>query len=74
MKTTNKEGTLHFSKTVEYSILMLSYIAKHTDEKLSSGMLHQALNIPYKYLTKLVTKLVKQDLFIQLKGVMEALF
>ena len=59
---------MHFSKTVEYSILMLSYIAKHTDEKLSSGMLHQALNIPYKYLTKLVTKLVKAGLIHSTKG------
>ncbi len=59
---------MHFSKTVEYSILMLSYIAKHSEEKLSSNLLHQALDIPYKYLTKLVTKLVKTGLIHATKG------
>lgn len=59
---------MHFSKTVEYSILILSYIAKHTDEKLSSSVLHQTLDIPYKYLTKLVTKLVKAGLIHATKG------
>ena len=63
-----EEQAMHFSKTVEYSILMLSYIAKHSEEKLSSSLLHQALDIPYKYLTKLVTKLVKAGLIHATKG------
>ncbi|WNY99980.1 Rrf2 family transcriptional regulator [Sulfurospirillum sp. 'SP'] len=59
---------MQFSKTVEYGILILSYIAKHSDKKLSSPLLHQALNIPYKYLTKLVTKLSKAGLVHATKG------
>lgn len=59
---------MQFSKTVEYSILILAHIAKHSEQKFSSTVLHQALDIPYKYLTKLVTKLVKAGLIHATKG------
>jgi len=59
---------MNFSKTVEYTIIILGFIAQHKDEKLSSTMLHQSLQIPYKYLTKLITKLAKSGLLRATKG------
>ncbi|MBE0490808.1 MAG: Rrf2 family transcriptional regulator [Sulfurospirillum sp.] len=59
---------MHFSKTLEYSILILSYIAIHNKEKISSALLNETLKIPYKYLTKLITILVKAGLINSQKG------
>lgn len=42
----DEEMDIQFSKTVEYSILILAHIAKHSDQKFSSTVLHQALDIP----------------------------
>lgn len=59
---------MNFSKTVEYSILILSYIAMHQEEKISSAALNETLKIPHKYLTKLITILVKAGLINSQKG------
>ena len=52
---------MHFSKTAEYAIRVLSYLYRHHETSHSVNVLHQKLDLPYKYLTKMVTDLVKMS-------------
>lgn len=64
------DGTLIviFSKTTQYSIRALSFLYKYKDSSHSVNTLHKELNLPYKYLTKLMTELVKQGLVKASRG------
>jgi Rrf2 family protein len=59
---------LHFSKTAEYAIRILTYLHRYHDTSHSVNVLHQELNLPYKYLTKMVTDLVKKGLIHSSRG------
>jgi len=59
---------MHFSKTAEYAIRVLTYLHRHNETTHSVNELHQALNLPYKYLTKMVTDLVKKGLVNSSRG------
>lgn len=59
---------MHFSKTAEYAIRVLSYLHRHNETTHSVNVLHQELNLPYKYLTKLMTELVKKGLVNASRG------
>jgi Rrf2 family transcriptional regulator, iron-sulfur cluster assembly transcription factor len=59
---------MHFSKTTEYAIRVLTYLHLHSSEPHSVSFLHKELELPYKYLTKLMTELVKKGLVTALKG------
>jgi len=59
---------MHFSKTTEYAIRVLSYLHRYSSKSHSVSFLHKELELPYKYLTKLMTKLVKKDLVNASKG------
>ncbi|QOP42615.1 Rrf2 family transcriptional regulator [Sulfurimonas sediminis] len=59
---------MHFSKTTEYAIRVLSYLDRYPNKAHSASFLHKELGLPYKYLTKLMTQLEKQDLVNVLKG------
>lgn len=59
---------MHFSKTTEYAIRVLSYLHLHAPKPHSVAHLHEELKLPYKYLTKIMTKLVKKGLVSALKG------
>jgi len=59
---------MHFSKTAEYAIRVLSYLYRYSDAPHSVNVLHQELGLPYKYLTKLMTELVKQGLVHASRG------
>ena len=59
---------MHFSKTTEYAIRILSYLHRYSSESHSVSFLHKELELPYKYLTKLMTELVKKGLVNATKG------
>ena len=56
------------SKTSEYAVRILTFMAANNKERYSAKFLYEQLNIPYKYLTKLMTDLAKQGCVISLKG------
>ncbi|RLD06354.1 MAG: Rrf2 family transcriptional regulator [Chloroflexota bacterium] len=53
---------MRFQKTTEYAIRVMVYLAKHKEEILSARTLHEALEIPYKYLGRLMSKLADAKL------------
>lgn len=59
---------MHFSKTAEYAIRVLSYLHRHNETSHSVNVLHQELGLPYKYLTKMMTDLVKKGLVVASRG------
>ncbi|MCX6073891.1 MAG: Rrf2 family transcriptional regulator [Campylobacterales bacterium] len=59
---------MHFSKTAEYTIRVLSYLHRHNKTSHSVNVLHQELDLPYKYLTKLMTELAKKGLVHASRG------
>ena len=53
----------------QYAIRILGYIANHDNQQLCSAKeLSEALTIPYKFLTKIMIKLVNADLIISIRG------
>ena len=59
---------MHFSKTAEYAIRVLSYLHRYNETSHSVNVLHKELDLPYKYLTKMVTDLVKKGLVNASRG------
>lgn len=59
---------MHFSKTTEYAIRVLSYLHRFDETSHSVNVLHRELHLPYKYLTHLVTRLVKEGLISASRG------
>lgn len=59
---------MHFSKTAEYAIRVLSYLHRYNETSHSVNVLHKELGLPYKYLTKLMTELVKKGLVSASRG------
>ena len=59
---------MHFSKTAEYAIRVLSYLHRYNTTSHSVNVLHQELDLPYNYLTKMVTDLVKKGLVNASRG------
>jgi DNA-binding IscR family transcriptional regulator len=51
---------VHFYKTAQYAIRVFTYLHRHNESSHSVNMLHQELDLPYKYLTKMVTDLIKK--------------
>lgn len=56
------------TKTTEYSVRVLTYMASRGDNLYSAKFLHDKLNIPYKYLTKLMTDLAKNGCLTSVRG------
>jgi len=48
---------MRFQKTTEHAIRVMVFLAKHREERYSARALHEALDIPYKYLGRLMSKL-----------------
>ena len=60
---------MQLSNTSQYAIRMLTYMADKKDSLLINAVeLAEALHIPYKFLTKIMTELVKADLVISIRG------
>ena len=56
------------TKTTEYAVRVLTFMASQKQKLFSAKSLHEQLNIPYKYLTRLMTDLAKQELLISIRG------
>lgn len=59
---------MNFSKTTEYSLRILSFMAIDETKLYNAEMLCSCLEIPYRYLRKLLTKLTKSGLLISHQG------
>lgn len=60
---------MELSNTSQYAIRILSYIANNGTEKLISAKeLSATLDIPYKFLTKIMTDLVKLEFILSIRG------
>jgi len=60
---------MRLSNTSQYAIRMLAYMAHKKDaELINATELSEALHIPYKFLTKIMTELVKVNLVISVRG------
>ena len=51
-----------FSKTTEYAIRILTYMQVNEKTYYSAKTIHEELDLPYKYVTKLMTSLSKEKL------------
>jgi len=60
---------MKLNNTSQYAIRILAYIADHKEKTLFSATeLSNDLNIPYKFLTKIMTELVKADFVESIRG------
>ncbi len=56
------------TKTTEYAVRVLTFMANQNQDLFSAKYLHEQLNIPYKYLTKLMTNLAKHGCLKSIRG------
>jgi len=60
---------MQLNNTSQYAVRILSYIANRSQERLLSAKeLSDVLNIPYKFLTKIMTDLVKSNFVTSIRG------
>ncbi len=60
---------MQLSKSSQYAIRILAYMADNKDSKLmNASNLSEVLYIPYKFLTKIMTEVVKSGLVISTRG------
>jgi len=60
---------MKLNNTSQYAIRILAYITDHKEKTLfSAAELSNELNIPYKFLTKIMTELVKADFIESIRG------
>ena len=60
---------MQLSNTSQYTIRILAYMVKHKDAPLISAKeLSENLKIPYKFLTKIMTELVKVGFIESIRG------
>jgi len=60
---------MKLNKTSQYAIRILAYITDHKKKKLfNSTYLSNELTIPYKFLTKIMTELVKNNFVESIRG------
>lgn len=59
---------MNFSKTTEYALRILSYISLDENKLYSTIELSEKLDIPYRYLRKLMNILSKQGLLNSIQG------
>lgn len=59
---------MKFLDTTEYTIRFLTYMARDSQKFYSTKCIAEELDIPYKYMTKIVTLLSKEGLIVSKKG------
>lgn len=60
---------MKFSTTSQYAIRIMTYIAKEDEKKFYKAKeISEALSIPYKYLTKIMTQLVNANIITSVQG------
>ena len=65
----NMEIFMQLSNSSQYAIRILSYMALKQDTTLlNEKYLADVLQIPYKYLTKIMTEVVKSGLVVSIRG------
>ncbi len=52
---------MRFSRTTEHAIRVMVFLAKNKNQRFSVNQLHQKLDIPYKYLGRLMRKLATAE-------------
>ena len=57
-----------FSKTAQYAFRIVIFMSSDADKLFSAAFIHEKIDIPYKYLTMLMTKLAKADLLEVSRG------
>lgn len=57
-----------FSKTAQYTFRILIFMSKEPSALFSATHIHENTNIPYKYLTMLLTKLAKAEILKATRG------
>ena len=57
-----------FSKTTEYAVRILTFMVSHNMALYTAKYLNEKLQIPYKYLTKLMTSLTKSGYLLSVRG------
>ncbi len=56
------------SSTTQYALRVLSFMYEKPDALYSVKTLSELLDIPYKYLTKIMTKLSKNNIMVSIQG------
>ncbi len=60
---------MQLNNTSKYAVRILSYIANNSDDTLKNAKeLSHVLEIPYKFLTKIMTELVKLEFVVSIRG------
>lgn len=59
---------MRLSKTTEYAVRVLAYLARESDGPVSVSRLSKELEIPYKYLARLMTQLGQAELIVSTQG------
>lgn len=59
---------MNLSKSSEYALRILIYMANHNQGPISAQTIHEELELPYKYITKLLTRLSKEGFIQSIKG------
>ena len=60
---------MELSNTSKYAVRILSYIANSKNEKLQHAKeISEILQIPYKFMTKIMTILVKSNYIVSIRG------
>ena len=59
---------MKFSKTTEYSLRILSYMANGSSNLYNASELNEKLSIPLRYMRKQLTQLVKKGLLKSIQG------
>ena len=59
---------MNLSKTSKYSLRVLHFMAKDNNRLFRASDFHEGLQIPSRYLKKLLTSLSKSDIIISVQG------
>ncbi|MDF1882736.1 Rrf2 family transcriptional regulator [Sulfurimonas sp. SAG-AH-194-C21] len=59
---------MQLNNTTQYAIRMLNYMANSHKSLHRAKELSEKLEIPYKFLTKIMTELVKADFIVSIRG------
>ena len=59
---------MNFSKTTEYALRIMSFMAMDEKKLYRANDIFENLNIPFRYLRKLLTSLSKSGLLISIQG------
>ena len=59
---------MFWTKTTEYAMRTLIFMATHDCELYSTNFLSEELKIPHKYLSRIMTDLVRSELIESIKG------